>query len=148
MRTDPAAPVAGSKVNDVLPATLPELLREIALHCGLVAALRLVEAHGGTEIFIPIKRESASGQALADLLGEHAAGALIRAYPGSRLPIPRCAQVLRDGRNQAILDAYDRGIPVRELARAHHLTTRQIRSILKQIPETGSVQLAQQLALF
>lgn len=132
----------------LLPDALPDSLREIALHCGLDAALRLVVAHGGTELFIPIRRGCASGDVLGALIGEDAAGALIRAYPGSRLSIPRCAQARRDQRNQAIIDAYDQGVPVRILAQSYRLTTRQIRSILSCTPAAESVQLAQQLTLF
>lgn len=131
-----------------LPDALPDSLREIALHCGLDAALRLVVARGGTELFVPIRRGCASGDVLAELLGEDAAGALIRAYPGHRIPIPRCAQAWRDQRNQTIIEAYDQGVPVRTLAQNHRLTTRQIRSILSCTPEAESVQLAQQLTLF
>lgn len=131
-----------------LPATLPDSLREIALHCGLDAALRLVDAHGGTELCIPTHGACASGRALAALLGETAATALIRSWPGSRLAIPRCARLRRDLRDQAIIDAYDRGTPVRDLARRHQLTTRQVRNLLKRVPERASVELAGQLTLF
>lgn len=131
-----------------LPAALPESLREIAFHCGLDAALRLVDAHGGTEICIPTHGACASGRALATLIGEPAAADLIRAWPGCRLPVPRCASLRRDLRDQAIIDNYDQGTPVRDLARQHQLTTRQVRTILKRSPERASVELAAQLTLF
>lgn len=133
---------------DAWPAAWPQLLREIALHCGHDAALRLVDAHGGTELFIPTHGACRSAAALVALLGAPAASALIRAWPGSRLPVPRCARARRDLRDQAILAAYDDGTPVRELARRHQLTTRQVRSILKRIPDAGSAHLASQLTLF
>lgn len=131
-----------------LPAALPDSLREIALHCGLDAALQLVATHGGTEISIPTHERCSSAAALVQLIGAEAARALIRSYPGSRLPIPRCAGAKRDLRDQAIIDAYTAGTSVRDLARQHEITTRQVRTILKRIPEAASVQIASQLALF
>ena len=131
-----------------LPDALPDSLRAIALHCGLDAALQLVATHGGTEIFVPTHERCRSGAALVLLLGAAAARALIRSYPGSRLPIPRCAGVRRDLRDQAIIAAYTAGTSVRDLARQHEITTRQVRTILKRIPEAASVQIASQLTLF
>ncbi len=125
----PPPPPAAPPAPDAWPAAWPQLLREIALYCGHDAALRLVDAHGGTELCIPTHGACASGRALAALLGETAATALIRSWPGSRLAIPRCARLRRDLRDQAIIDAYDRGTPVRDLARRHQLTTRQVRCL-------------------
>lgn len=131
-----------------LPPELPESLREIAVLCGLDAALQLAAVYGGTEIFIPVRPDGPSAAVLRALLGEHAAAALIRAYPGHRLAIPRCVRLRRDHRDQAIIDAYTHGAPVRALARQHGLTTRQVRTILKRVPDAGSVEMGWQLQLF
>lgn len=130
------------------PAALPESLREIALHCGLDAALQLVATHGGTEICVPTHARCRSAAALVQLIGDAAARALIRSYPGSRLSIPRCAEAKRALRDQAIIDAYTARVSVRDLARQHEITTRQVRTILKRVPEAERVQIAKQLSLF
>lgn len=69
---------------------LPSLLAEIAQVAGLDAALKLAEARGGTEIYVPAA--APSGHWLADTVGIEAAAAICAHFtgsgPGCRLELP------------------------------------------------------------
>lgn len=137
-------------------ARLPAMARELAEAVGLPAAVRLVEALGGTTYPIP-KRETKRGELryayLAGLVGADAADKLVRRYGGTELYVPRCADALRHARDTAICREYDRLIAdmsgnaaVQRLARAHSLSDRRIFGILKGTPAPtvdvgGAVQL-------
>lgn len=128
-----------------LPASVLELIDQI----GSAAALRLVQTRGGTLLRVPVawREHSPARDALVELIGEPAAAALIAAYPGQRLAIPRCAQALRDERDARIIAAYSAGVAVSTLARQHQLTERQIRHLLKRCPPATGIDLAPQLCL-
>lgn len=109
-----------------------------------------MQTQGGTILRLPVawREHSPVRDALVELLGAAAAAALISAYPGHRLFIPRCAQALRDTRDETIIADYSAGVAVPSLARQHQLTERQIRSILKRCPPPTGVDLSPQLPLF
>ena len=69
---------------------LPALLAEIAQVAGLDAALKLAEARGGTEIYVPA--EAPDGHWLTEAVGKQAAAAICAHFtgsgPGCRLEIP------------------------------------------------------------
>ena len=78
-------------MNDVpRHSWLPALLAEIAEVAGLEAALKLAEARGGTEIYVPA--EAPADHWLTEAVGQQAAAAICRHFtgsgPGCRLEIP------------------------------------------------------------
>lgn len=80
-------------MNDAPPlyrGWLPALLAEIAQVAGLDAALKLAEARGGTEIYVPA--EAPAGHWLAETVGLEAAAAICAHFtgsgPGCRLELP------------------------------------------------------------
>ncbi len=72
---------------------------------------------------------------LVALLGEEKAGILMYHYGGERVSMPRCEAALRGARNREIIAKYDSGISAPRLAREYKMTERNIRTILKTVPE-------------
>ncbi|MBF0147228.1 MAG: hypothetical protein HQL84_13825 [Magnetococcales bacterium] len=114
--------------HPLLNARFPESLKEIRDAIGLDNTLKLVTNCGGTRIFIP-KRISAQHR-LANLLGLKAARQLSRRFGGESLSVVRGAPALRALRNKEIIDQYNKGARVADLARSHALTERRIYTIL------------------
>lgn len=113
---------------DMEERLLPPSLREIREVIGVAATLRMVEGCGGIRVFIP-KRPRPEHR-LQRILGEEAFRLLSARYGGETLSVPRADRIVRRLRNLTIAAAYDTGMPVRELARRHQLTERQVYAIL------------------
>lgn len=141
MDTDPPAPAWPN-----LPASVNELAGVI----GIANALALASAWGGLTLKVPASHYDGVTRAwLIERIGAEATVALIERYKGERLYIPRCVVALRDARDSEIIRAYDAGTPAPALARAHRLTERQVRAILKRTPEDAAeVAQAVQAGLF
>lgn len=107
---------------------LPESVRELADTIGLEAARRLVEAYGGSAIYVPRQVTPE----LEGLIGHDAAQALVdNYYSGSdRLNLPRCLAAIRAVEHRRIVAAFNSGATAGELARAHGCTERWIYRIL------------------
>ncbi|MBF0438739.1 MAG: hypothetical protein HQL93_06405 [Magnetococcales bacterium] len=112
----------------ILKEDLPNSLEEIAMVIGREGALQLVGACGGTRIFVP--RRLRAQHKLVTLLGFAQAQRLANHFGGETLTVVRAADLLRRTRNREIVRRYDAGDGVRQLARDHALTERQIYSIL------------------
>lgn len=119
-------------------AALPESIRELVDHIGLEGALVLVKAYGGTVLRVPVgkRKDGKMYVSLVELLGEQTADVLVRVYGAGIMVVPRCADALRMARNAEMIAKYDSGIPAPKLARQYRLTDRQVRAILKTVPET------------
>ncbi|MGB7479641.1 MAG: Mor transcription activator family protein [Burkholderiaceae bacterium] len=125
-----------------LTATAELLIRLI----GREAALRLMapSAFGGKTFAFP-KGELGKGDqafaALAEVIGRDAALKLCRSFGRDRIYIPRCDGVDLTHRNLEIVEKYNRGATVWELASEYVLSDRQIWTILKNTDsESGSAQ--------
>lgn len=120
---------------DNLPASVRELIAAI----GLQPTLALVQTYGGRTLRVPTgaRAEKQVRERLIGLLGSGPALTLIRHYGGERITVARCAALLRDERDTAIIAAYTAGRSVPALAGEHLLTERQIRTILKRTPGSG-----------
>lgn len=114
----------------ILKEELPDSLAEIAGIIGREGAMRLVDSCGGTRVFVP--RKMKVQHKLATLLGFEQAHLLSRHFGGEALTVVRGAEVIRRARNREIVQKYDKGIGVRQLAREHSMTERQIYSILSK----------------
>jgi len=84
------APPTSPKTAGSYPGWLPALLAEIAQVAGLDAALKLAEARGGTEIYVPA--EAPDGHWLVETVGRPAADAICGHFMGggrgTRLELP------------------------------------------------------------
>ena len=103
-------------------APLPHLLRQVADLAGLDAALRLARVRGGSKLNIPLRPT----RAFVAEVGEAAAHALSRLYPGENVFIPLGpGGALRTARRIAG-EALERGASTREAARLSGFTERTI----------------------
>ena len=122
------------------PATLdllPGVLREIAEEAGLPAALRMADAFGGTEVWIPARL--VDGHRLAELLGRAPAEAVVRRFGSGHLLIPMGP--LADGRAKRvrILCMIDEGRSSSAIARALRCHVRTVYRV-KAHAETGDAR--------
>lgn len=126
-------------------ADLPPTVRDLVRLVGPAKAMDLVTALGGTT-FPVAQGRTRQGQIryemLAEIVGYTAADRITQHYSGESLYIPRCEGALRQARDRAIHDQFDRLLAqgwtatraVGELARLHRLSDRRVWSILKQLP--------------
>ncbi|MBF0192097.1 MAG: hypothetical protein HQL99_13300 [Magnetococcales bacterium] len=110
---------------------LPESLQEVAGVIGVDGAFDLVQEYGGTRIFVP--RKMREHHKLVASLGMERARRLAHHFGGETLSVVRNAELLRRTRNRQIVESYNTGVGVRQLARDHALTERQIYSILGKV---------------
>ncbi|MBF0192871.1 MAG: hypothetical protein HQL99_17295 [Magnetococcales bacterium] len=115
----------------ILEEDLPSSLEEIAEVIGREGALQLVNACGGTRIFVP--RKLRVQHKLVTMLGFEQARRLSHHFGGETLTVVRAAELLRRTRNREIVRRYDAGAGVRQLARDNALTERQIYAILSSV---------------
>lgn len=107
---------------------LPPRLAQLAELIGLTATLRLVEARGGTVVYVP--DVATTEHWLARLLGIAALERLVRAYPRDFIPVDRAAAALRAARDRHIVARHRDGQSTASLALDYHLTQRQVFNIL------------------
>lgn len=114
---------------------LPGVLQDIADLIGVQAMLKLVDACGGTEIYIPsttlMARDEWSAHASLPTraIGVANMAKLATAFGGSHIEIPRATRHQKAMRNAAIRRAVEAGRSKQALARSEKITTRHIRRI-------------------
>lgn len=72
---------------------------------------------------------------IAELAGLDATLKIVKEFGGAYLYIPKLDGLFREVRDASIREEFDKGKSVRELARKHDLTDRQIYNILGVQPE-------------
>ena len=118
-------------MSDDLPDIdlLPLVLRDIAALIGLPATMRLVEAYGGTRLYVPKRFDP--DHPLVKLLGHDNAARLVEQYGGSEhFDIPFAARAVRALRDREIRRQGARGMTRRELAIRNRISERHIRRIV------------------
>lgn len=100
----------------------PASLVEIAEVIGEAAALRLVDAYGGTVCYVPMA--IAPEHRLAQAIGPVAAGRLVARYGGEKIEVP----VLHVARTRKAMIAQAEG-GVAEVARRLGVTRRWVRAV-------------------
>jgi len=105
---------------------LPPTIQEIVDIVGLEAALKVVNAYGGTRVWFP--EVPAPDHHLVKILGD-AAYVLCQRFALNWLTIPTCARALRAVRDAAIVEALRQGRTYDEVAREFGLTWRQVANI-------------------
>lgn len=113
---------------DLLPGSMVELVDVI----GLPAVLKLMDAFGGTELWVP--KRLAHDHPLVEALGAEAAQCLVEHAPCENIRVPRGAGIIREVRNRAIRRERRAGALISELALRYQLTERQVLTILHSEP--------------
>lgn len=121
------------QAHPLLESQLPESLQSVRDIIGLEKTLELVGHCGGTRVFIP--RSMRETHRLAQLLGLRAARQLSHHFGGECLSIVRGAPAQREMRNRKIIDQYNKGEKVADIARSFALTERRIYTILSDPPK-------------
>src|SRR5690554_4026941 len=98
-------------------------------------AIRLVEAFGGTDLWIP--KSAAKQSRLREVLDENDAQIVIRIYEHYQLKVPTLRRLKLNIRARKITSLREKGWKITELCRHFQLTDRQIQNILKSCRERG-----------
>lgn len=110
------------------PSSLDQMVEAI----GESATLALVEAFGGTTQRLPALC-NLPAHPFVPVIGEVLLNGLVRNMGASRwVYIPKCEDGMRKRRDQAIVQAYLKGVKVDALAREHHISDRHVWRILKE----------------
>jgi hypothetical protein len=97
---------------------------------GFERTFAIMRRHAGRALSIPT---SASGRGiLATLLGPAAERALVRARPGTPINIPSVTPLARAIRDAAIVEAWQRGVPGREIAERFGLARNRVYILAKR----------------
>ncbi|MEE1950993.1 Mor transcription activator family protein [Pseudomonas alcaligenes] len=128
---------------------LPPAVRRIAELVGLPAAIKLVEALGGTSWYFARgvgRHGQARVAALSEIVGDEAAERLaFYLHERDTVYIPKCDTALRSLRDieihrqfdQAMREGISANTVVAELARTYELSDRHVWRILKVLPHTS-----------
>lgn len=122
------------KYEQINEELLPPSLRDIVALIGLPLAMKLVERHGGTRLFVP-KLGVSHDHPLAHLLGHKAAKVLVENYGGEEhFDIPLALRALKAVRNTEIR-AKRPYTSASKLALEYRTTERNIRLICGEITD-------------
>ncbi len=125
-------------LQNIYPADLPPLAREIADLIGLPLCLRLITKHGGQHLYFT--RDAKPNNWLTICIGPNAATKLCLRFRSTWQHLPRCAKALRNYRDRTIQHKYDTDQnTINELAQDYGLTERQIWNIMKKSLGGGEV---------
>lgn len=113
-------------VRQKLDESLPELSSLISLD----SVLKLVDAFGGQDVYVP--RKETIDSKLGNVIGTKDLSVLRDYYKGSHIKIPRLMPVRRMLRNQEISEVRTKGAAINEIAAQFDLTERQILNILRK----------------
>jgi hypothetical protein len=126
-------PSEGTPEARQLEAALPSSLKELRAYLSLEAIVRLIEAYGGAEAYIP--STAVNDSKLARTIGLEPAKTLSKVLAKSKpeiLKVPRAARFRLYLRNMEIISRSDIGATSVDLARDFGLSQRQIFNILEE----------------
>lgn len=103
---------------------------ELIALIGEEAFVNLTCVFGGTKLYVGASENML--RKLTIVVGEEAAHKMIRAYSGGWIAISKYTTPEIVLRNRRIVQDYDAGITLRELAQKYELTDRQICNVLKK----------------
>jgi hypothetical protein len=121
-----------------LLANLPESAQKLIALTGLMATLRLIDAHGGT--IVNLYNSETSLERMSKTVGREAAEKLLRFFGNAPFTVPNCHRAIRLFRNAGILAEFDQmtmreGLSARasvlRITRRIQLHERQVWRILK-----------------
>lgn len=111
---------------------LPESMAKLSEIIGLPAVLDLMEAFGGTQLWVPEKLSH--NHLLVDAIGAEAAQQMCEYMAKERMLVPRGESIRREIRNRAIRRERFQGAKLAELAIRYRMTDRQVLNILNAEP--------------
>jgi len=117
--------IAGAKPAGQSRAERSSLLGELGAALGESAASRLIEAFGGSRIYVP--HFPRPGDSLVSQIGMVAAAKLVRIYGGERLDLPN-----PNSRRTRILELRRGGLSVDAIARQIGCTRRRVFQVLAE----------------
>lgn len=112
---------------------LPAALRDLVRALGEAAAFKLVERRGGGRLIVPKKVHPE--HRLMDELGLQVFAALVDAYGGEVLVLPKYDSVARQLRHERVRKQRAAGFTIDRVAIATGYTRRQVINILQVAPE-------------
>lgn len=122
-----------ASLEDVDVKDLPPLAQELVSLIGFSAMIHLVEARPGIPLFVP--NVLAPEHLLICIIGQKAAEALVKNYPGETITIPNCKLALVKIRQRHILKSRQQdGYSQTEAAMLHGVTPRWIRELESREP--------------
>lgn len=125
-------------VDDDLMRRLPPVLRAVVRALGFGRAREFLESRGGAPLWIPVQKEEALGLA-ADEMQRLKVVLEPHLTENRRVTLPKADKMFNHYRNEQIMR--ERGtLTVREIAKAHGLTTRQVLNIFSQNEGAESVR--------
>ncbi len=116
------------KTNVIDKEALPKSLREMADIIGIEAVVKLVEAKGGTALYV--RRLSSPHWVVESIIGEQKAKLLGENYGSETIYIPKCSGIKTETRNHNIRAMYDNGESADTIARKYMIGSRSISNIL------------------
>lgn len=127
------AKLTAAALQGIEPEELSPRLRALVDLIGAAAALKLVQARGGTRLYVPLTLSE--GLLLVQLVGELAAAVLIEAHKGNSLEIDRGEKAILLFRNRQMRADYsqpdfERRKSAAMLAIEHNLSERHVWRIL------------------
>lgn len=113
--------------DEQLLALLPRKLAEVAELIGVQGAVKLANAYGGTELYIPANMSAE--HPIAQAIGHGQALLLSETYGNDYIDVPLGHAWRRAVRNLAMVSARKRGESQSDVARQYGMTTRGVRMI-------------------
>lgn len=111
----------------------PQLMLEISDHIGPAQTLRLIDAHGGTRIYVPIDPEHSPFQ---ETVSVQAVKTMAQIYGGSMVELPLAAAALKEARRAAVLASVrNRDMKPREAAKILGATQRYVAKLANTTDE-------------
>lgn len=135
-------------------AHLPMTAQKLIALVGLVNALRLIDAHGGTAI--NLYHSATSLEKMAAIVGREGAEKMLRFFGSDPFTVPNCKRAVILLRNAGILAEFDRltqregfsaRASVNKITRRLHLHERQVWRILKTTGTETSAVDSRQMSL-
>ncbi|MFC5393039.1 Mor transcription activator family protein [Bosea vestrisii] len=123
---------AAARKIEIRDRDVADSIRTINAKFGVEAAIALIEAFGGTEIYIP--ETWREGHPL-NVVGEELAQALCTEIGGSTVVIPK-ELLTSEARHRRALELDQEGLRPAEIARALNLTERHVYKLLSSAPRT------------
>lgn len=130
---------------------LPQSVREIADVIGRDAALYLIEQlpkcqardhrnpdHKSQRVILYVPKRLKPNHRLVQILGPELAAKMVEGFQGEILYPANCqgkSPVSREKRNREIARLVGEGRPMREVAEIVGLTSRQVRNVMREIPQ-------------
>lgn len=107
---------------------VPDFVVELAEQLGGNAAFKLLELYGGQVLYVPV--QAASDHPMRAMLGDANFEALVKAFPGERMELPKNDALTRQHRHRLVLELLERGYKHNEIAARTNYTRRHVINVL------------------